>query len=205
MRRLRAGATAAAPPTSYTPRQRVALTLHTTIRPDAALLLDEGAFSHQFLFANGVRAPLLSAAGITATQLHAHGTDSPAKLASLGYTALSLTKPGVADELIRLYGATDVLETFLESPEDAATLAGEKCLADLGGSTSLLLMLCAARPEEALRVIRSSESLRGVPPETLLLTGVTGKDLRGVGYTRDTVRTQTGANGLELLKMGFCN
>jgi hypothetical protein len=171
------------------------------VRAESALALDESAFSHEFLVQNGVRAPLLTAAGITFAQLRAHGSDTLPKLASLGFDSLALTRPGVADELVRLYGATDVVETFLESPEDAANLAGERCLSELGVGTPLLLMLCAARPEEALRVIRASESLVGVPPETLILSGVKGKELKAAGYSRETLRLQTGANGLELLRL----
>ena len=203
MRRLLRGEAPAPPPKTYSEKQKVALTVNTTIRPDAAVHLDDAAFSHEFIYSNGVRAPLIAAAGISPTQLHANGTDTPAKLRSLGFDALSLTRSEFADELTRLYGATDVLETFLETPEDAATLAGERCLGDLGATTSLLLMMCAARPEEALVVIRNCQSLMGVPPETLILTGVSGKQLKSAGYSKETVRAQTGANGLELLQLGF--
>ena len=193
------------PSTAYTPKQRVSLTLRSNIRPEAALQLDEAAFSHEFLFKNGVRAPLLNAAGITATQLRAHGTDSPAKLASLGYTSLSLTRPGFCDELIRLYGASDVVDAFLETPEDAVNLAGESCLSQLNLTTASLLLVCAATPDAAIRVIKSADSLAGVPPETLILTGVSAKQLKAEGHTTETVKSQTGANGLDILRLGFLN
>lgn len=188
--------------TAYTPKQRIALTMHSTIRADAALTLGEDSFTHEFLVLNGLRAPLLCAAGISPTQLHAHGTDSPEKLAAVGFSSLHLTRPGFCEELVRLYGADPVVEAFLLGSDDAATLAGERCLATLGVDTALLLMLCAGRPESSMAVVRAADSLVGVPPQTLVMSGVTAAQLKSAGYTVETLKNQTGISGLEILSLG---
>jgi hypothetical protein len=190
-------------PTTYTARQRLALTMGSTIAPTAAVAMDDAAFSHDFLVKSGIRASRLVAAKITPTQLHAHGTHTTSQLGDLGFGTLHLRDLAWARKATAAYGGAAILEQFLKSDVDAVLLAGEVAASELGATPALLLMLCADRPEAASSVISQCGTLAGVPPETLMLTGLRAPELQALGISRADVVRQTCANGVDLDDLGF--
>jgi hypothetical protein len=71
----------------------------------------------------------------------------------------------------------------------------------------MLLSVCAGCPTEAAAVVSQTTprggALRGVPPSTLLDTGLRAQALKVLGYTPRLLVEQTNATTAHLSKLGF--
>ena len=189
-------------------RQRVSLVIGTSLTAEAVVAMPDEAIHHAFFVEHRIGAPLLRAAGISVAQLKARGTDSAEKLAALGFSSLHLTDESFCTECVAAYGADAVLAQFFVSPSDAIVLAGSPAVELLGLDVGTLLLLCADRPSPAREVLLQcapygGARLRGVPPQTLIETGLTAPELLKLGLDAEAVRQQTLASPADLYALGF--
>ena len=189
-------------------RQRVSMVIGTSLTAEAVVGMPDEAIHHAFFVEHGIGAPLLRAAGIGVAQLKARGTDSAEKLAALGFSSLHLTEESFCAECVAAYGADAVLAQFFVSPSDAIVLAGSPAMELLGLDVGTLLLLCADRPSPAREVLLQcapygGARLRGVPPQTLIETGLTAPELLKLGLDAEAVRAQTLASPADLYALGF--
>ena len=111
----------------------------------------------------------------------------------------------VASDAAAAFGAEDVVTTFVQSPEDAVTVASEECCEILGLGLEQLLDICAGAPLEASAVLEqtfSTSALTNVHTKTLLNTGLRAQQLRRIGYGLSAVAASVGT-GEEVSKFGF--
>ena len=80
----------ASPTMEYSVRQRMSLVLEADATAEAIGAMRDAEIDHAFLLAHHISPTLLRAAKITPLQLKAHGTNSAAKLAELGFGPLHL-------------------------------------------------------------------------------------------------------------------
>ena len=188
-------------------RQKLALVVGTSLKAEALCEMADEAIDYDFLKANGVPAPVLKAANFSVAQLKQRGVDTPGKLAALGFSTLHLLDPAFCTECVDTYGADGVLTEFFVSANDAVLLAGSEAMTTLGLDVGLLLLLCAGQPRAAKEVLSQcqpkSEALRGVPPLTLIETGLNATQLSLLGFTAAAVREQTRASAEQLHTLGF--
>lgn len=188
-------------------RQKLALVMGTSLKAEALCEMADEAIDYDFLKANGVPAPVLKAAKISVSQLKQRGADSPQKLAALGFSTLHLLDPVFCTECVDTYGADNVLTEFFVSANDAVLLAGSEAVAQLGLDVGLLLLLCGGQARAAKEVLSQcvpkGEALRGVPPLTLIETGLNATQLSQLGFTAAAVREQTRASYEQLHELGF--
>ena len=189
-------------------RQRVSMVIGTSLTAEAVVNMPDEAIHHAFFQEHRIGAPLLRAAGISVAQLKARGTDSAEKLAELGFSSLHLTDESFCAECVAAYGADAVLAQFFVSPSDAIVLAGSPAMALLGLDVGMLLLLCADRPSPAREVLLQcapygGARLGGVPPQTLIETGLRAPELLKLGLDAEAVRTQTLASPADLYMLGF--
>ena len=90
---------------------------------------------------------------------------------------------------------------------DAIILAGSAAVPQLGLDTGMLLLLCANKPAAAREVIAQcqphGQCLHGVPPVTLIETGLKAIHLNRLGYDAASVREQTLADPSQMGRLGF--
>lgn len=188
-------------------RQKLALVVGTSLKAEALCEMADEAIDYEFLRANGVSAPVLKAAKFSVTALKQRGVDTPGKLAALGFSTLHLLDPTFCTECVDAYGADSVLTQFFVSANDAVLLAGSEAMTTLGLDVGLLLLLCSGQPRAAKEVLSQcqpkSEALKGVPPLTLIETGLNATQLSQLGFTADAVREQTRASCDQLRSLGF--
>ena len=188
-------------------RQKLALVVGTSLKAEALCEMADEAIDYEFLRANGVPAPVLKAANFSVAQLKQRGVDTPDKLAALGFSTLHLLDPAFCTECVDTYGADGVLTEFFVSANDAVLLAGSEAMTTLGLDVGLLLLLCAGQPRAAKEVLSQcqpkSETLKGVPPLTLIETGLNATQLSLLGFTAAAVREQTRASPEQLHTLGY--
>lgn len=188
-------------------RQKLALVVGTSLKAEALCEMADEAIDYDFLKAHGVTAPVLKAANFSIAQLKQRGVDSPGKLAALGFSTLHLLDPAFCTECVDAYGADNLLTQFFVSANDAVLLAGSEAMTTLGLDVGLLLLLCAGQPRAAKEVLSQchpkSEALCGVPPLTLIETGLNATQLTQLGFTAEAVREQTRASAEQLNTLGF--
>ena len=101
----------------------------------------------------------------------------------------------------------DLIAEFLTTASDAVVLAGSPAVHQLGLDVGTLLVMCAQQPRMAFEVLAQTTPrgacLSGVAPQTLLETGLTVRQLRELGYTREALAAQTCAGDVELGALGF--
>lgn len=188
-------------------RQKLALVVGTSLKAEAVCDMADEAIDYEFLRTNGVTAAVLKAARFSVAQLKQRGVDSPGKLAALGFSTLHLLDPVFCTECVDTYGADGILTQFFVSANDAVILAGSEAVTTLGLDVGLLLLLCAGQTRAAKDVLSQcnpkSEALRGVPPLTLIETGLNATQLSQLGFTAAAVREQTRASPDQLRSLGF--
>lgn len=190
-------------------RQRVSMVIGTSLTAEAVVSMPDEAIHHAFFLEHRIGAPLLRAAGISVAQLKARGTGSAEKLAALGFSSLHLTDASFCAECVAAYGADAVLAQFFGSPSDAIVLACSPAVPLLGLDVGMLLLLCADRPSAAREVLvqcalpSECAFLRGVPPQTLIETGLRAPELLKLGLDAEAVRAQTLASPADLYALGF--
>ena len=189
-------------------RQKISLALGaSTITAEAIVEMDDAALNYAFLREHEIGAPLLRAAKIGIAQLRERGVDTVHKLALLGFTSLYLLDPGFCAECVSVFGADAVLSEFFAHPSDAIVLAGSPAIGQLGLDVGMLLLLCENRPTAAKEVLAQcrprGECLRGVPPLTLLETGLSAVHLVKLGFDAAGIREQTLASPDQLRSLGF--
>jgi hypothetical protein len=190
-----------------TTRQKLALVVGTSLKAETLCDMDDGAIDYDFLKTNEVPVAVLKASNISVSQLKQRGADSTQKLAALGFTTMHLLDPTFCAECLDNYGADNVLAEFFVSANDAVILAGSKAVTALGLDVGLLLLLCSDQPRAAKEVLRQCHPkgavLKGVPPLTLIETGLNATQLSQLGFTAAAVREQTRASSQELQELGF--
>jgi hypothetical protein len=188
-------------------RQKLALVVGTSLKAEALCEMADEDIDYAFLKSNAVPAAVLKAANFSVTQLKQRGVDTPEKLAALGFSTLHLLDSVFCTECVDAYGADNVLTEFFVSANDAVLLAGSEAVTALGLDVGLLLLLCAGQPRAAKEVLSQcqskSEALRGVPPLTLIETGLNATQLSLLGFTAAAVRDQTCASPNQLRSLGF--
>lgn len=188
-------------------RQKLALVVGTSLKAEALFEMADEAIDFDFLNANYVSATVLKAAKFSVAQLKQRGADTPQKLAALGFSTLHLLDPAFCTECVDNFGADNVLTEFFVSSNDAVLLSGSQAVTQLGLDVGLLLLLCSGQAQAAKEVLSQcvpkSEALRGVPPLTLIETGLNATQLSQLGFTAATVREQTRASYEQLHVMGF--
>ena len=192
---------------ALTLRQKVSLVVGTSLKAEALVDMQDDAIDFDFLVEHGVGASVLRAAGVTVPQLRQRGVDSMGKLARLGYTTLHLTEGSFCAECVSVFGADSVLSEYFCTASDAIVLAGSAAVPQLGLDTGMLLLLCANKPAAAREVIAQcqphGQCLRGVPPVTLIETGLKAIHLNRLGYDATSVREQTLADPSQMARLGF--
>ena len=188
-------------------RHKLALVVGTSLKAEALFEMADEDINFEFLKTNGVTATVLRAAKFSVAALKQRGVDSPGKLAELGFSTLHLLDPGFCTECVDAYGADNVLTQFFVSANDAVLLSGSEAVTTLGLDVGLLLLLCNGQPHAAKEVLSQchpkSEALRGVPPLTLIETGLTATQLAQLEFTAEAVREQTRASCEQLRALGF--
>ena len=91
----------------------------------------------------------------------------------------------------------------MTTTNDAVILAASPAIARLGINLGILLLMCTSQPGAAREVLAQYKHVRNVPPETLLETGLRARQLKELGYARDTLAAQTCAGEAELNALGF--
>ena len=188
-------------------RQKLALVVGTSLKAEALFDMADEDINFDLLRTNGVTAPVLKAANFSIAQLKQRGVDTPGKLAELGFSTLHLLDPAFCTECVDAYGADNLLTQFFVSANDAVLLAGSEAMTALGLDVGLLLLLCTGQPRASKEVLSQchpkSEALKGVPPLTLIETGLNATQLAQLGFTAEAVREQTRASPEQLHALGF--
>lgn len=188
-------------------RQKLALVVGTSLKAEALFEMADEAIDYDFLKAHGVSSTVLNAAKFSVAQLKQRGADSPGKLAALGFSTLHLLDPVFCTECVDNYGADGVLTEFFVSANDAVLLAGSEAVTTLGLDVGLLLLLCGGQPHAAKEVLSQcqpkGEALHGVPPLTLIETGLNATQLSQLGFSAAAVSEQTCASPEQLHALGF--
>lgn len=201
------GPSVAAAPHRLLIKQRLALVIGTGLTAEKAMAMDDAELHYQFFLASNVRAPLLKAAKISPTQLKARGVVGAREFRALEFSALDLVDGPFCAACVAAYGADDLVGEFLTCPSDAVVLAGSPAVHQLGLDVGTLLVMCADHPRMAFEVLAQTmprgACLSGVAPQTLLETGLRARQLKDLGYARDTLAAQTCAGEAELNALGF--
>lgn len=188
-------------------RQRLALVVGTGIAAEVAVDMEDAGIDYDFLLSNGVRAPLLKAAKITPVQLKARGVATPSRFRALDFTTLDLVDGAFCASCVAAFGANELLNEFLTTPQDAVTLAGSAAIDQLGLDVGTLLVVCCGAPDMAAEVLLQTQPrgacLTGVAPETILDTGLRAKRLKELGFTAEALSRQTHASVVDLDKLGY--
>jgi len=189
------------------PRQRLALIADAALDPQEALAMDDGAFDFAFLQTHGIGAKHVRAARLNPMQLRSRGVTNARDLRALDFNSLDLTDPSWCASAIAAFGAADVTNEFILTPNDAVAISGTCAVHQLGLDVATLLLLCAGARREAESVLAlaqpRSQCLRGVPPATLIDAGVGAAALRDLGFGANEVATLTRATVVQLEALGF--
>ena len=194
-------------PAALTLRQRMSLIIGTSLSAEEIVAIPDTDINLAFFQEHGIRAPLLKAARITPVQLKSRGVTTARDFHALEFNTLDLIDGAFCASCVSAFGADDLLHEFLVTPNDAVALAGTPAVQQLGIDIGLLLILCAGAPQMASEVIAQTlpkgECLRGVPPETLLDTGLQAAQLKTLGFCPARLRSQTLCSSEHLVKLGF--
>ena len=165
--------------------------------------------THDLSFTNaqlvGVTWARLSAAGIRISRLKELGWTAQ-QLRKSGLDALTLAmNNSLTHELMALYGAQSVMQTFVVTPSDAIAIASSEAAATLELTTEDLLKLCVGAPQEAKAVLEQlpvADIFMGVKTKTVLDTGLRAKTLQVIGITLLETRLLEGSPHQQL-SLGF--
>ena len=192
---------------ALTLRQKLALVVGTSLKAETLIDMNDEAIDYTFLRENGIGATVLRAAGISVSQLRQRGVDTVGKMTELGYSTLHLTDGTFCAESVSTFGADAVLSEYFCTASDAVIIAGSPAASQLGLDVGMLLLVCANKPIAAREVLSQcrprGECLRGVPPVTLIETGLTAVHLAKLGFDAAAVREQTLANLVQMEALGF--
>ena len=192
---------------ALTLRQKLALVVGTTLKAETIVDMNDEEINHAFLRENGIGAAVLRAAGITVAQLRQRGVDTMAKMVEMGFGTLHLIDEPFCTELVASFGADAVLTELFCSASDAVIIAGSPAVAQLGLDVGMLLLLCPQNPIAAYEVLAQCRPrdacLHGVPPVTLIETGLTAVQLRKLGFDAEMVRQQTLSTADHMHVLGF--
>ena len=192
--------------TALNARQRLTLFHGTRLSAEKALVVTEEEINFDFMMTHGVRAVSIATAGVKPLVLKTLGVANSAQLRRLGFDALHLVDEAWCQEAAAAYGASDVIEAFVQTPSDAVALAGTSALSVLGIGVQKLLEVCAGAPTEALSVLQQAATespLDGVSAATLLDTGLRAPQLQQMGLGLASVRSLRGLGAHDLTKFGF--
>ena len=193
-------------PEGLTTRQKLTLFHGSGLSAEMALSTRDEDITFDLLLTNGVKALNICTAGIRPLALKNFGVVQCSQLRRLGFDALHLVDPVWCQEANAAFGATEVVEAFLLSPQDAVSLAGTEAVTTLNIEMQQLLETCAGAPTEAISVLSQctdASPLKGVGATTLLDTGLRAPQLKQLGYNLANVRELAGLTGDQVNKFGF--
>lgn len=192
---------------ALTLRQKLALVVGTALKAEAIIDMNDGEINHAFLLENGIGAAVLRAACVSVSQLRQRGVDTMAKMVELGFSTLHLIDEPFCTELVASFGADAVLTELFCGASDAVIIAGSPAVAQLGLDPGMLLLMCPQNPIAAYEVLAQCRPrdacLHGVPPVTLIETGITAVQLKRLGFDAEMVRRQTLSNAGHMEALGF--
>lgn len=195
-----------APDGGLSTRQKLTLFHGSGMSAEAALGTPDDQINFDLMLTNGVKAINICTAGIRPMALKQLGVAQASQLRRLGFDALHLVDPVWCQEANAAFGAAEVIQAFLVSPQDAVSLSGSEAVATLNLSTEQLLEACAGAPTEAISVLQQSTDaapLKGVRASTLLDTGLRAPQLKQLGYNLATVTALSELSGDQIGKFGF--
>ena len=186
-------------------RQRFALTAAVVDASIVSTMRDEDIDA---VFMRHHRVPVknLRASRLTPLDLKARGCASPVQLRELGFDALDLNDARWCASAVAAFGAEAVRHAFLLDASDAVAVAGSTATMQLEISMRRLMEACAGASSHAAAVLQQSPrgvSLKDVPVEVVLDSGLRGATLLSLGYTREALIEQTGASSRDLEKLAF--
>tara|TARA_B110000858_G_scaffold198508_1_gene265923 strand:- start:7106 stop:7681 length:576 start_codon:yes stop_codon:yes gene_type:complete len=184
-------------------KQRMSLVIEANITAEKIVELRDGEIDHEFFMNHNISPTLIRAAKISPLQLKAHGTNTVRKLADLGFNSLHLTDSSWCEGCICAYGASNLLDEFLVSTNDAVVLAASCAVDLLGMNLGILLLMCSRNPNAAREVLVQYKNMSKVPPDTLIETGLRAKELNAIGFNKNVVREDTHASEWQLKLLGF--
>ena len=191
---------------TLTTRQRFSL-CHNVLNASEASLVADSDLDAVFLHTKRVPACNVRAAKLTALDLKTRGVSSAMHLREIGMDALDLTDAAFCSSCVSAFGAESTRMAFLLEPGDAVALAGSVAVFQLGVTASHLLAACAGVPTAARAVLQQLEprggALQGVACMLLLDAGLRAPALLELGYHKNSIISQTGADGVTLTKLGF--
>ena len=193
-------------------KQKVAI-LHTesngsTVDVKQALSIKDEQFTAEMLKIRSSAIGIM-AAGIGPQRLvECHGLDNLMDFRELEFDAVDLVaSTKFTSELIRIFGAQEVIGAFLTTAGDAVVLAGSQAAVQLGITTSQMLMQCAGAPLEAKNVVQQlnprESCLQGVPFSVIADSGMRALAFAELGLMGDTVRQQMGLTTNQTRLLGF--
>jgi len=194
------------PMSTLTMRQKLALTVGV-LDPSSAMAMNDSELDVLFMLRKRIPTQNIRVSGLSPLDLQERGLKSALGLRELGFDCIDLLDASFCASAISAFGTEDVTKSFLLDASDAVMIAGSTAVFQLDIPVKRLLVLCAGAAAQAAAVLKQCEPrggcLQGVPPVTLLDTGLRAVGLCELGYFLDAVEYQTGASKNELRQLGF--
>lgn len=178
----------------------------TSVNAETACTLEDAEINFDLMMRTGVKAVNLVVAMVGPTSLKARGVHSAAQLRQLGFDALHLCDADFCNEACMAYGASAIVDAFLVSAADAVALSGMEAMHILDIDVRQLLTRCAGFPGEAVAVLQQlpqGASLRNVPCNVVLDSGLRASTLAKCGYGLAGVCDQISPTGSEMARLGY--
>lgn len=194
------------PESQLSVKARLCLFHETGITAERALSLADEEITYDYLLKNGSKAVNILTAGLGPMDLKRRGAETAESLRKAGFDAVSLCDKAFANQASLAYGADSVKCAFIVSPQDAVSVAGSEAMHILDVDVRNLLEVCAGAPLQAACVLKQLPrgcSLKGVPANTLLDSGLRHQALVNLGYSVSQVVSQCNASAQQLAKLGF--
>ena len=194
------------PSTEYTLRQRVALVLEASVTAETLVAMPDADIHHAFLMEQGISPTLLRAAQVTPLQLKAHGTrhGRPSWPRSGSPRCTCWTRSGARTPSRRTARPRCSTSSWPRATTPWSSRARPLGRASWASTWGCCCCVCAERAGRGARGARAvPATLRRVPPETLLETGLRAEDLAALGLSKARLRQDTLATDAQLSLLGF--
>lgn len=186
---------------SISAKRRLALVAGTKVTPKAVLDMPDADINYGFLLDNQIPVSNIRVGGFTPAMLRERGATDAQAFRALGFDALHLINNAFLEDAVSVYGHSDLVSTFLQTPYDAVALANATVMQILSLTTNRLMEECAGFPTEAVAVLHQIDSIAGLSITTLLDTGIRGPQLSALGYGYHHVQSTTGADSRQMVKL----
>lgn len=188
-------------------RNRLVLLHHTDLSAVEAFSLQDEDINYQLFVTKNVSAKHFQAARLRPCWLKSRGVDSALKMKALGFDSFHLAStPAFCNQMIMCYGVDALVDTFLDTPQDAVNLAGGHTTTMLKLTGKQLLEKCIGEPSHSYAVLKqldNTTALEGCPASLLLDVGLRLNTLGSCGHTLESILRQTNATPEEMGKLGF--